>query len=87
VCCTVVLIFVNSAWYLEGHRLYERPEWAEWKLRYEAGEYDDELRDPDEKKPSVMSDEPPRISIGSQRGDGTVSLISPAEILHNLAVE
>ncbi len=72
-----VLVFVNSAWYFEGHRLDERQGWVEWKIAYERGEFDENLCAEDGRKISVVSDKPPKLSIGSDNVDGSVQLVSP----------
>jgi hypothetical protein len=72
-----LLVFVNSAWYFEGHRLDEREGWAEWKIAYERGEFDEDLCSAEERPVSLVSEKAPKISIGSEHHDGTVSLVSP----------
>ena len=77
-----VLVFVNDAWFFEGHRLDEREGWAEWKLDYEKGDFDEEIPSKAtfgsrHRGTSIVSDDPPRLSVGSQQDDGSTELVSP----------
>ena len=77
-----VLVFVNSAWYFEGHRLDEREGWPEWKTAYERGDYDQDIPCKSASRShrrgtSIVSKEPPRVSVGSEHDDGSTGLVSP----------
>jgi len=74
-----VLVFVNSAWYFEGHRLDEREGWAEWKIAYERGDFDENVSHGStsgstRRGTSIVSNNPPTVSVGS---DGSTELVSP----------
>jgi hypothetical protein len=93
---TELLVFVNGAWYFEGHRLEERDGWTQWRSRYERGDYDDDHTSCDNRGKSAWSNihskisatdsnasgAPPKVIIGDLDGSDSRRRVSPIRSLN-----